>query len=179
MKGYAHKIITASAAMLLGAPAIGVAGATLGSTLPDIDIKLGIPHRTWTHYWPVYASGMAFVWYFEHTRHMTPLQHAGMVALWWFFAGALFHILEDSFTKMGVPWIVPSNPKKRFSFGITTTGGFFEKFVVVAAVVAVFMKFPPATWSTGVLNMLKYNTPSMGAVGNEFWHFLNSINHLF
>ena len=179
MKGYSHKIITASAAILLGAPAIGVAGATIGSTFPDVDIKLGIPHRTYTHYWPFYVLAMGAIGYVDHTIKMTALGHAGMVALWWCFAGALMHILEDSFTKTGVPWIVPANQARRFSFKLTTTGGVFEKVASLAAVGLVFLKFPPQTWSAGLLHTVKYNTVNMRAGDSVFWHLLSEVRHFF
>lgn len=161
MKGYAHKIITASLAALMGAPAIGIAGAALGSTLPDIDIKLGIPHRTYTHYWPLYGICLGTVYYVDKTTKLTTLEHIVMEVLTWVFIGALLHIVEDSFTVMGVPWIVPRDPQRRFSFKITKTGGVFEKLMILVCVGAIYYRFPPESWGQGLLalfNMAKSYT---------------------
>lgn len=143
MMGYSHKIITTTTAIIVGAPVIGVAGALAGSTLPDADIKLGIEHRTLTHYWPVYVVSAVAIKMYDLHSSLTPLQHSGLVFGFWMCLGALMHILEDSLTKGGVPWITPYGSK--FSFRLTKTGGVLEKFIMVGMVALLFYVYPPAT----------------------------------
>jgi len=132
-----HRIITAGIALLSGASLPGLAGALAGSVLPDLDIPLGIPHRTVTHCWlpPVMGMGAALI---------LPFSDSGWKAFcFWLSAGILLHIAEDSLTTGGVPLLRPFG--KRFSFRLTRTGGMLEyllSFGVLAVYGAVLVRNP-------------------------------------
>ena len=66
--------------------------------------------------------------------------------LFWMCIGALLHLLEDSLTVMGIPMITPVpapeangvpwlTRKRRFSLGITHTGGILEYLIMVVVLV--------------------------------------------
>jgi len=90
----------------------------LGSLLPDkIEGSLShFPHRSYSHWFVLYVAAMAFFW-------MPDMLSVTGVKLWqsgtmnmvqafffWFFAGALFHILEDAICGP-VPLLYPSKRK--------------------------------------------------------------------
>ena len=152
MKRISHICITACGAVALGADPLGLAGALFGAVLPDADLKVGLPHRTWTHWWAFYVGGLVLLAVSPHMLH--PL---GTDFVTWACIGALFHIAEDSFTVGGVPVWFPIPAKgggfpftgalipgasQRFSFGITKTGGLFEYLVLFSAVLLLLTFFP-------------------------------------
>lgn len=151
MKRINHLAITASCGIMLGCGPVGLAGILTGAVLPDTDIKLGVPHRTWTHWWALYATGFGLLYFFPF---LNPIE---TTFLKWIFVGALFHILEDSVTVGGVPLYAPvslssksfgmrgslfPNLAERFTFGITKTGGVFEYVVMIACIIILVRFFP-------------------------------------
>ncbi|MHB8369748.1 MAG: metal-dependent hydrolase [Leptospirales bacterium] len=137
MKHLNHRIITTGIALLSGAGLPGLAGALAGSVLPDLDIPLGIPHRTVTHWWLLPALGAS-------TALIIPFSNPEWRAFcFWLSAGALLHIAEDSLTNGGVPLLRPFG--KRFSFRLTRTGGILEyllSFGILVAAGAVLVRHP-------------------------------------
>lgn len=136
MKHLNHRIITSGIALLSGASLPGLAGALTGSVLPDLDIPLGIPHRTVTHWWLPPAMGMGDALLLGSD---SPLRAFFL----WLSAGVLLHIAQDSLTTGGVPLLRPFG--KRFSFHLTRTGGVLEhliSFAVLAASGAVLLRHP-------------------------------------
>lgn len=132
MKHFNHKIISLGISALAGADIGGMMGVLAGATLPDLDIPLGIPHRTITHWWPIYTGTAIAV-------KLLPVgQFPALVTdfIFWVCVGSLLHILEDSLTVGGVPILNPFS-RKRFSFGLTRTGGMFEYLVSIAVVVLI------------------------------------------
>ena len=131
-----HRIITSGIALLSGTSLPGLAGALAGSVLPDLDIPLGIPHRTVTHCWlpPTMGMGAALL-----LGSDSPLRAFFL----WLSAGDLLHIAQDSLTTGGVPLLWPFG--KRFSFRLTRTGGILEhlmSFAILAASGAVLVRHP-------------------------------------
>jgi membrane-bound metal-dependent hydrolase YbcI (DUF457 family) len=104
---------TMAALMVQRAPTIEtvclVVGSAFGSTLPDFDIKLNIPHRTITHWllWP------ALLFYFFH----------GFPLLTGIALGWASHILADCFTVGGLRPLWPARWQLR---GIIKTGTMSE-----------------------------------------------------
>jgi len=127
MLAKSHRFMAASGAVLLGAPPLGIAAATLGATLPDRIERIGLPHRGISHWpWPWVLA----VW----------MMHAqgtdwGSVLAWW-FAGALFHIGADLLTIGGIPLLLPN---WRIRLAPLRTGEFGEFFVVALFVLAAVM----------------------------------------
>ena len=147
MKHLNHRIITTGIALLSGASLPGLAGALAGSVLPDLDIPLGIPHRTITHWWIPPAMGTGAALFFSSESPVRAF-------LLWLSAGALLHIAQDSLTTGGVPLLRPFG--KRFSFRLTRTGGPLEyllSFGILVAAGAVLVRHPeiwtrwiPSAW---------------------------------
>lgn len=136
MKYSNHRIITAGIALLSGASLPGLAGALAGSVLPDLDIPLGIPHRTVTHWWLPPAIGMG-------AALLLGSDSPWRAFFLWLSAGVLLHIVEDSLTTGGVPLLHPFG--KRFSFRLTRTGGILEymlSFGILVADGAVLVRHP-------------------------------------
>lgn len=145
MKHFNHRIITTGAIVIAGVDLSGVASAMVGSTLPDLDLRLGIPHRTLTHWWILYA-GLAAV------SEVLPLPSVPPLAnhvVYWLCIGALFHILEDSVTPSGVPLLLPFG--KNFSFNLSRTGGKLEYVlsgITVFGLIILAMTHPPEVVSS-------------------------------
>lgn len=137
MKPLSHRVITASVAVLSSAPPVGIVGAVVGSTVPDMDLRLGIPHRTWTHWWPLAVFPAILFWFFPFEGILPDVR----TGLFWFFVGAFLHIIEDSTTASGVPLLSPRG--RRFSFRLTKTGGTLEKILVAGCLVAVLVDLWP------------------------------------
>lgn len=136
MKHINHRIVSAGVAAIAGAGPVAILGAVAGSVLPDFDIPLGIPHRTITHWWPLYAIAFGAPW----LATTNPILHQFFL---WVAIGSVLHILEDSLTVGGVPLLNPFG--KKFSFKVTRTGGILEYLIslgIVVAVVLLFLKDP-------------------------------------
>lgn len=93
----------------------------IGATLPDIDIRLGIEHRTITH---------SFIALFLSTMIVMLCNfNIGLV----FGLSYLTHLLLDSFTKMGVPFLYPFN-KEYYGLKLIKTGGSEDLFICLLAI---------------------------------------------
>lgn len=88
----------------------------LGATLPDIDYKIGIEHRTITHSLLALFSSTLLILVFNKYIALA------------FFISYSTHLLLDSCTKMGVPFLYPWN-KKCFGPKLIKTGGAEELFL--------------------------------------------------
>lgn len=82
----------------------------IGAIAPDFDMNINIKHRTWTHSILVLSISTLILISFDKT-----------IALFW-FVGYSTHLVSDSFTKMGVPFLYPFI-KERYGFKICKTGG--------------------------------------------------------
>jgi inner membrane protein len=112
MKRESHILIGGLSAYALNLPLIP---AIFGSTLPDIDLKLGIQHRTWTHHALIIPLLLILSWFF-HNPYFTS-----------FAVGYISHLIADTFTPKGIPvW----NFKKRISFNLCSTGSVGEYILV-------------------------------------------------
>jgi len=153
MKHFNHKIISFGISALAGADIVGVLGALAGSTLPDLDIPLGIPHRTITHWWPIY-TGAGIAVKFLPTGYLPPLVTD---FVFWVCVGSLLHIIEDSLTVGGIPVLGPFS-KKRFSFMLTRTGGMLEYLVSLAVIASIIgvISFKPHYFSFDGQNIKDY-----------------------
>lgn len=130
-----HRIVTTGLAIVVGAPPAAIVGAYAGATFPDIDIRMGIPHRTWTHWLPLYGilmAGGGIAWVMAGSPLARLLEELFMG----FVVGAILHIIEDAPTHSGIPILTPNG--KHFSFNWTYSGGMFEKVVALAVVGLVF-----------------------------------------
>lgn len=105
-----------------------VVGVMAGASAPDWlemvshvgDRRLSlIPHRTLTHWWPVWVGAALYVW----TSHALPWFLE--VIAFGFIASAMLHIVMDAFSKSGVPFLLPV---RRFGVKLPfyTTGGISE-----------------------------------------------------
>jgi membrane-bound metal-dependent hydrolase YbcI (DUF457 family) len=131
MLAKSHRLVAASAAVLLGASPMQAALAALGATLPDRIEIVGLPHRGISHWpWP-----WAFAVWSMQTQHTD----WGHLLAWW-LAGALFHIGADFFTIGGVPLLLP---QWRLRLGIMRTGGVGEYIVVALFVSAALLQVLP------------------------------------
>ena len=75
----------------------------LGTWLPDIDKRLPIEHRTWTHaIW--IPAGLFFL---SHTYHM----------LFWLAFGYVLHLFWDSISYAGVCYLYPFTKYRNFGSG--------------------------------------------------------------
>lgn len=90
--------LAATIPMILSHP-IGVLGI-LGATAPDLDYMFGIKHRTYTH------SLMALI-----TSTLLLILINRWICLVWGISYGL-HLVADSFTVMGVPFLYPWDKKK-------------------------------------------------------------------
>jgi membrane-bound metal-dependent hydrolase YbcI (DUF457 family) len=109
--------ITNPKALAIAIPA--VAASLVGSTFPDIDIRLKLfGHRTVTHWFPPFLLAAIIGWIFF------------IPSLFLFSGAALLHIFLDAFTKMGVPVFSPFGT--RYGFRLIATGGASEMFVILA-----------------------------------------------
>jgi len=97
----------------------------LGSMAPDWDYLLGIKHRTYTHSLLVLTISSILILIFNK-----------WIALVWFINFAL-HIVADSFTKMGTPFLYPWN-KKYYGYKFIKTRG-AEDYFIQALVIAFIM----------------------------------------
>lgn len=81
-----------------------------------------IPHRTITHWWPVWAalSALLVAWPFRFSAD--PLIHMAGAG---FVAGAWMHLLMDLPNPTGIPIVTP-RAKSRFGFGWWKSGNALE-----------------------------------------------------
>lgn len=86
-------------------------------------------------------------WYFFLALLSPSFPNLNMTIIWWaFMIGFVSHLIMDTFTREGVPWLLPIPLK----FGIpptkifrVVTGGFIERFVIfpVLLIVTVYLYF--------------------------------------
>lgn len=96
----------------------------VGATFPDIDYKIGIKHRTITHSLIGLLGSTLFVYYF-----------APKVALV-FGLNYLLHLVADSFTKTGVPYLYPFS-KKTYGKKLIVTGKAEDGFILLLALLCI------------------------------------------
>lgn len=95
---------------------IGIVGATFS----DIDYKLGIKHRTITHSILMLTLTSIMISFFSKD-----------IALVW-FVNYLLHLIADSFTKSGVPFLYPFI-KKSYGFKLIKTGSSIDYFIAIVS----------------------------------------------
>lgn len=106
--------------------------AVLGGIFPDFDFWLGLEHRTVTHS-TIAMAFLSMFMYFTASNKMWALCFA---------IGYLSHLLLDSLTVMGVPWLYP-NPK-RYSAGVCKTRDSIDLYIrllAIAFIVAFLKKY--------------------------------------
>lgn len=96
---------------------VGIAGAVA----PDWDFILGIKHRTITHSLILLIASSFLISIFNVD-----------IGLVWFVSYFL-HLIADSFTKMGVPFLYPF-VKRRYGFKLIRTGGAEDMFICIVAI---------------------------------------------
>ena len=114
------------AGILIAAPIIKHTGlisviGLLGSTAPDIDYRIGLEHRTITHSILVLAISTLFIY----------LIHPGAAAVWGLTY--LSHLVLDSLTISGVPFMYPFN-KKKFGLKLVKTGSDIELYILLSLI---------------------------------------------
>lgn len=101
-------------------PYISIIGV-IGANAPDWDFKLGLKHRTITHSLFLLCLSSFAVSFLSKN-----------IAVIW-FVSYLLHLLADSCTKMGVPFLYPI-AKQRYGLKLIKTGGVEDMFICLVAV---------------------------------------------
>lgn len=118
-----HATIAIAAAIptiaYLNIPPISILGA-IGAMAPDWDFLLGLKHRTVTH-----SLLLLFI-----SSFLVSLFNVNISIIW--FISYLLHLIADSFTKMGVPFLYPLI-KKNYGFKLIRTGGAEDMFIFILA----------------------------------------------
>lgn len=138
MTGVSHSIVT-FATLFVATHNVFIAGsAMLGSLFPDKSEGLfwQSSHRSYSHWFVLYVAAMAFFWT-PDVLSVTGMQvwQAGIVQMmrlffFWFFAGALLHILEDAICDP-VPFLYPTKRTTVFP-RLFKTGSVGECLFVIA-----------------------------------------------
>ncbi len=115
MTGVSHSIVTFTT-LFAATHNVFIAGsAMLGSLFPDKSEGLfwQSSHRSYSHWFVLYAAALALFWTPE-ALSVTGIQmwrsgilHMSRMFLFWFFAGALLHIVEDAICGP-VPFLYPT-----------------------------------------------------------------------
>lgn len=125
MMGRTHMAIGVAVALpvikYLDLPYVYMTGSIIGSVAPDWDLYLGIKHRTITHSLLFLLISSVLVGVFNID-----------MAILWFIAYAL-HLIADSFTKMGVPFLFPFI-KKKYGLKLIYASGAEDLFVLLVAI---------------------------------------------
>lgn len=108
-------------------PYVSIIGV-IGANAPDWDFKLGLKHRTITHSLLLLCLSSFAVSFFSKN-----------IAVIW-FVSYLLHLLADSFTKMGVPFLYPFI-KQRYGLKLIKTGGVEDMFICLLAVFIISIMF--------------------------------------
>lgn len=111
----------------LSIPYISLLGV-VGATAPDWDFRLGLKHRTITHSLLLLFLSSFLIAYFS----------INIAAVW--FLSYLLHLIADSFTKMGVPFLYPLK-KERYGFKLIKTGGAEDMFICLLAIFLISQLF--------------------------------------
>ena len=98
----------------------------IGSVAPDWDIRIGLPHRTVTH------SLIALV----TSTLLISMFNTEVGNVW--FVNYILHLIADSFTKMGVPFLYPK--KKRYGLKVWKTGG-VEDYIIQIFVMILIISY--------------------------------------
>lgn len=102
------------------------------ATFPDLDFKLKIKHRTWTHSLLIYLLLAALIYSFDP------------VGTLFFSFGYLSHLILDSVTVSGVKWFYPFK-KKSYRICKVKTGSRHEKLInsliIVVLIFFILYKF--------------------------------------
>ena len=138
LTGVSHSIVT-FATLFVATHNVFIAGsATLGSLFPDKSEVLfwQSSHRSYSHWFVLYVAALAFFWT-PDVLSVTGMQvwQAGIVQMmrlffFWFFAGALLHILEDAICGP-VPFLYPTKRTTVFP-RLFKTGSVGECLFVIA-----------------------------------------------
>lgn len=120
-----HVAIAVAAAIpvinYLNIPYVSLVGI-IGATAPDWDLLLsGIKHRTITHSLLMLFASSLFISLFNIN-----------IGLIWFLS-YLLHLIADSFTKMGVPFLYPFI-KERYGFKLIKSGGAEDMFICLVSI---------------------------------------------
>lgn len=98
---------------------IGIVGV-LGATAPDIDYRIGLEHRTITHSLLALVVSSALISFLNLD-----------IAIAWFI-NYLLHLICDSFTKTGVPFLYPFI-EKRYGPKLMVTGSSIDYFIAIVS----------------------------------------------
>lgn len=104
----------------LNIPFVSILGV-IGAVAPDWDFLLGIKHRTISH---------SLLLLFTSTLLISFLNFN--ISLIWFIC-YLTHLLADSCTKMGVPFLYPFK-KDKYGLKLIKTGGAEDMFICILAI---------------------------------------------
>lgn len=126
-----HTAIGIAAAIVIinkfNLPYISIIGV-IGANAPDWDFKLGLKHRTITH-----SLFLLFI-----SSFALSILSKNIALIW--FVSYLLHLLADSFTKMGVPFLYPFI-KQRYGLKLIKTGGVEDMFICLVAVFLISIMF--------------------------------------
>lgn len=127
MTGKTHKIVGVACTLPLlhYTGLIGIFGI-IGSTFADIDLRLGIKHRTITHNLLFCFAASGIVFYINRA--------AGFI----FFINYLVHLILDSMTVMGIAWFYPFS-KKYYSMRLCKCGSEFDDGLFLLTLLGVVM----------------------------------------
>ena len=113
------------------------------TTAPDWLEPPFLPHRTLTHWPPIWLILPYAIGSFLHTTHLSPTAQALLTSLsFGFSAGCLMHILTDAPNPMGIPWILPW---KRWSPKWWKSGQYEITQVIALTTIALLLckQYPP------------------------------------
>ena len=101
-------------------PYISIIGVIV-ATAPDWDFALGLKHRTITH-----SVLLLFI-----SSLLISIFSVNIGLIW--FISYFLHLIADSFTKMGVPFLYPFL-RKNYGFKLIRTGGAEDMFICIVAI---------------------------------------------
>lgn len=105
-----HILSTTAIGIISHEPVLGILASVVGARIPDLDLAFGIPHRTWTHWWPFYAFPAFFLYDLRDLHIKLWFDIPIGLFLFYMCIGGLLHLAEDVITTMGIPLMIP-NPK--------------------------------------------------------------------
>lgn len=135
----------AYAVVPVGGPLSFMAGAVLGSLMPDLDhpkaflnkrarstsILAGFGHRTFTH-------SLLFTFLVLGVCLLSGIYKSVSMGLFW---GILSHLLLDTLNPSGVPWLWPYSKKFSMANIHTGGGGEYGVFFALAGVIYAYFRF--------------------------------------
>ena len=150
---------------------VSLGAVALGTVFPDIDephswigartrgisdlIHTFFGHRGITH------SLVGLTLAFLTVLLMTTLTSFNLMTGLFFVFGYGLHLIEDSFSKSGVKWLLPLT-NKNYQFGngfYYTTGGLIENFILLGAVIILLIEFK--TLNLVNANLFDFNIPTI------------------